>query len=199
MISTVKKNILSSFVSDLRPDDVIYDIGANVGIYSAFGGQVLDDGYVVAFEPHPVAVPTLYRNLRSNCTDFQLFQLALSSGAGYGRMEVDFSTDANILATSGVNVRLEQLKDVINQSKIPAPSVVKVDVEGAEMDVLQGFGEIFEEIRAIYIEVHKNRGEEFNSNVEDIVDILDLHFDEVSEIGEQERGEGIQTHIRARS
>lgn len=53
----------------LESDDVFYDIGANVGTYTCFAGQVVDDGNVIAFEPHPANVDRLRENAEPNEID----------------------------------------------------------------------------------------------------------------------------------
>ena len=53
--------------TEVRPGDVFYDIGANIGLYTlAAGRRVGDDGTVCAFEPHAANVMNLLRNVAEN-------------------------------------------------------------------------------------------------------------------------------------
>jgi hypothetical protein len=45
--------ILESFLDVIKEDDVVWDVGANISIYSVFGGLKATKGSVIAFEPHP--------------------------------------------------------------------------------------------------------------------------------------------------
>ncbi len=39
-----ERQIISNFITDLEEDDIVYDVGANVGLYSSFSGNILNDG-----------------------------------------------------------------------------------------------------------------------------------------------------------
>ena len=194
-----EKSVISSFIDDIEQDDIVYDIGANVGIYSSFVGQIVDDGMVICIEPHPIAVPVLYQNLSTNCSEFEVVQVAVSNKKGYGKMQPDFSTDANIKTKSGINIKLEKMADIIEQNSFPSPTVSKIDVEGAELDVLNGFEHVLDELELLYVEVHHMRGEKFNSDKNTIINLLEDSFDSVIELEQHDRGGGTQTHIKATS
>lgn len=194
-----EKSVISSFIQDIEPNDIVYDIGANVGIYSSFAGQIVNEGAIICFEPHPVAVPVLYENLNTNHSKFEIVQVGLSDRNGYSKMKSDFTTAANINSRSGINIKLEKIVDIVEQGSFPSPTVAKIDVEGAELDVLRGFGGILDELELLYVEVHHMLGENFNSDKETIIDLLEDKFDSVTEIEQHNRGDGTQTHIKATS
>lgn len=194
-----EKGVISEFMRCLRSDDVVFDIGANIGLYSSFAGQICTDGHVIAFEPHPVAVPTLYQNMDMNCNSFHTVQLAISKGSGYGTMDIEFSGDAQIMEQKGLTVPVKSMKSVLENDIFDPPDIVKVDVEGAERDVLQGFGDTLKEIDVMFVEVHHRRGKEFHSTEPHVREILEGHFDSIEKIASHERGGGIQTHFKATS
>lgn len=161
-------------LSRLEPDDVFFDIGANVGKYACFGGQNVDR--VVAFEPHPFNAARLRENLLRNGVDHRVIEAALSNTAG--EMDLAIQRESKVagkaaLSPSGGTV-LDRVRDspdstdriqpvpllrgdaLVAAGTAPHPSVVKVDVEGAEQSVLEGLEATISEspCRLIYCEVH---------------------------------------------
>ena len=77
-----ERGTIGDLLSELRTDDVFYDIGANVGMYSCFVAKVLSEGTVVAFEPHPANTEALTENLDLNGFDAVVRRIALSDRRG---------------------------------------------------------------------------------------------------------------------
>jgi FkbM family methyltransferase len=139
---------------------VIYDIGANIGYHTLmFARCVEDNGCVVSFEPNPVDMEILRWNVLVNSlTNVRLVDSAISDLAGV----VEFATfdvpgihhistgtepsDAKIIAVTAVT-----LDDYIYAQGNPAPSFVKIDVEGAENRVLRGGLRMLREYKPIVI------------------------------------------------
>jgi FkbM family methyltransferase len=149
------------FSKCIRPGDCIWDIGANIGHYTEmFSKRVGDTGKVIAFEPSP----TNYSRLSDRCSAYSnvsLFQL----GLGATDSMVNFIQGEDSLgATSrfvddtndGVSISIRTVESLLAQKSCPLPNVVKIDVEGFEPDVLNGFGRWLENesIRTIGIEIH---------------------------------------------
>lgn len=147
----------------IKPGDTVWDIGANVGLYTAkFSDWVGPDGQVAAFEPNP---PTAERlrdavGARSNVT---IVPVGLGANAGEFRMaggSDELAATSRIVQDGDLAgtfvVRIEKGSSVLADGTVSAPNVAKIDVEGFELDVLQGMGEILrrESLRAIGIEVH---------------------------------------------
>lgn len=122
----------------LKPDSVFFDIGANVGYYSIIGALLLNAGQVVAVEPHPRIFDVLKNNLSAYLSDrVHLENVAL--GEANGMVGIDFS-DAESGQThvnkSRSDVRMTTLDDL--SAQYGYPTVIKMDVEGLEADVLYG-------------------------------------------------------------
>ena len=132
----------------LRPGDKAMDVGANVGIFSVvMGATVGSQGQVFAFEPVPANVLRLEKNLRKNgLGNVQIFPVAL--GASDGQMNLRMATDPAYPSLrevqggfgSGADVPIEvrTLDGIWKELGSPKIALVKIDVEGAEMDVLHG-------------------------------------------------------------
>jgi FkbM family methyltransferase len=191
-----EKGTISDFTNELNEDDIIYDIGANIGLYSAFAGNIIDSGEIVAFEPQPSIAPILYRNLDANCESYNVVQVAVSDRCGFGRIQITPSTDASTNANDGIYISLKRLSNMIEEGVFPLPNVVKIDVEGAEREVLKGLDEHLSDLDLLYVEIHHEKVGEFGSKEYQVRNRLDETFDNVTTLGEQTRSTRV-THIKA--
>ena len=140
----------------LAPGDVFVDLGAHTGYYTLLAAHIVGaDGHVFAFEPSPARYRELLANLsRSTATNVSAFDVGAGSGDGTAtlyeapRPNTSASTlSAGALARPAVATRDEfrpvTVKVVAAESLLP-PDVlervrmVKVDVEGYEIEAIQG-------------------------------------------------------------
>ncbi len=156
---------LRRFAADLRPDDVVWDVGANVGVFSVVAATRCATGSVHAFEPIPENVARLDENLALNGVDADVRRLALASEAGESQIRV--STHAgtgayglfdNSATRRTVPVETVQGDDLVS-TDCPAPTVLKVDVQGAELDVLRGLTDSLSGCRVVYCNVYEKHFE----------------------------------------
>ena len=75
-------DVAGRFLNRLRPDDVFYDIGGNVGIYTVLAANILGGGRVIAFEPFPPNRRELGRNIALNDSDAEVLEVALADETG---------------------------------------------------------------------------------------------------------------------
>lgn len=159
----------------IEPGNVVWDIGANVGLYTNhFLAWVGPSGKVVAFEPLPKAFDALRTSVQSqtNKDKVMLECIALSNRPGKavfaGDTEDESVTTTAHLADSsetggaGIPVEVSTADLAITKRGVPAPNVVKIDVEGSEEDVLLGGQRAFSQpaCRHLLIEMHFNRMDE---------------------------------------
>jgi len=141
--------------SELRQGDVVYDIGANVGLYTVFaarhGGA---GGHVYAFEPHVANARSLLRNVLVNGQRDQVTVLSFALGEATAFFDLEYDDDApgSGMSTLGASPRksaeehgtCKELKYVtsvdslLEQGVLRPPQLVKIDVEGGELGVLKG-------------------------------------------------------------
>ena len=126
----------------LRSTDTFVDVGANVGIYSLLAARAVPQGQVLAFEPNPVAAERMRKNLRLNRLDnVMLRATALGSRAGSASLTARLGPGDHIaLGQSSevetIAVSMTTLNAAVDRT---APvSLVKIDVEGFEVEVLRG-------------------------------------------------------------
>jgi FkbM family methyltransferase len=142
----------------LRTGDTFIDVGANIGFISMVAANLIADGRLLAFEPHPQTFEMLKINLANlaTSTNVQLFNLALGSYSGEGvlfdHLEISRGS-ASMLSPSdseqpGIPVRVETLDNLIERERIDNVRMLKVDVEGYELDVLKGACKLLSSHRA---------------------------------------------------
>ena len=122
---------------------VVYDIGANVGFYTLLASRLIGrGGRVVAFEPSDENLVFLRRHLSLNGSmNVAVCDLAVADTCG----EASFVRGptrcmGHLVRESGIGeiVRTTTIDYLVGSGAVPAPGLVKIDVEGAEALVLAG-------------------------------------------------------------
>ena len=156
---------LLRIVSDVvRSSHVVWDIGANIGLFTyAAAGIAGPGGRVVALEPDTWLVDLLRRSTHLNGTPrapVDILAVAACESIGVDRFCVARrSRAASHLQNEGTSqaggTREEQLVPSVTLDHLlgffPAPNVLKIDVEGAEYRVLAGAERILSKIRPVII------------------------------------------------
>jgi FkbM family methyltransferase len=152
----------------LKPGDTFVDIGANVGFYSLIAAQAACKVY--AFEPAPKTRSILERNLRLNgAKDVTAIEVALSDAAGEGELFLDAKNNSGAASLrrspnsgNSVSITLDTYDHFSAVNALPNPALIKIDVEGAELEVLRGAAGLFQQSAPSHIFVecidhHLNR------------------------------------------
>jgi FkbM family methyltransferase len=159
----VDENLLSSATEMVKPGDVVWDVGANMGLLTfAAAGVAGPNGHVFALEPDVVMVRLLRRSARLNpgSAPVEVISCAVSESVSLARFNIAMrSRSSNYLEgfgmsqTGGIRETETVLKVTLDwlADKIAMPDVVKIDVEGAELDVLRGAVRMLRACRPILI------------------------------------------------
>jgi len=151
----------------LRPGDVFYDIGANIGCYSLVAARLVGlTGRVYAFEPHVFNAAALLRNIRANdlaavisvvttplddvSTVRQFHYTSLRPGSSGHQLGHTVSETGRPF-TPAISVFAQSLRLDDLQGLRP-PTVVKIDVDGLELAILRGMAWPWP--RSLQVEVH---------------------------------------------
>lgn len=162
-----KDSMLAAMAEFCGPDATIYDIGANVGIYTLALASSAKGRRLIAFEPAPVTAEQLRANVGCNDLEKQvhIHQCALGGTdderpfyistlpelSGFDRQS---ATRWGASVAEVVSVPVRRLDTI--QETMPAPDVIKLDVEGAGPEVLRGGqATIAEERPVFFIEPHE--------------------------------------------
>lgn len=166
----------------LRSGDIFCDIGANAGIYTLLAAGK-SNAITYSFEPSPIAFSWLERSVLLNklSDHVKLFQVAL--GASEKLLELTTSYDAgNYILTNNTKKSLPTTTVQVNTLDAclvrNCPSLIKIDVEGFENEVLNGATNTLAQsnLKAIIIELNGS-GNRYGFNEENIHDkLLDLGF-----------------------
>jgi len=135
---------------NLREDDCFYDLGANVGAYSLVAFAVMrGHGRVIAFEPGFSTYPELCRNVHLNAAQDCITPLAIALGEKTELLTLRYSdvtagaarhdwTGRDGSEAFALHTPCYRLDDVIATLGLPPPTVLKLDVDGPEHEVLRG-------------------------------------------------------------
>jgi FkbM family methyltransferase len=146
----VEENLLKNAAETVKPGNVIWDVGANMGLFSfAAAGLAGSEGYVYAFEPDTTMMRLLRRSasLNKSAASVEVIPCAVSDTFSLARFNIarrsrasNFLDGFGMSQTGGVRevqtvltVPLDWMAD-----QIPPPDVLKIDVEGAELGVIRG-------------------------------------------------------------
>src|ERR1039458_2296148 len=144
--------------------DTVWDVGANVGQFTRlFSDWVGPQGHVVAFEPVPSCFDALSEGAK-DCRNVQVLNVGLSDVEAQLPMHLSEDPQGTIhtfLGTRDDTPQTVELTvypgDALRQAKgLPAPNVLKIDVEGFEPEVLRGLDATLREPtwRKVLCEVH---------------------------------------------
>jgi FkbM family methyltransferase len=166
VLGTAEPDIQAALKAIVRPGMTVYDLGANVGFISMIAARLVGpDGRVVSFEPLPANVRQIKHNAALNgFSHVTVFEAALGREDGQACFDVtDFPTTGRLHnekkiheeKTSELTVIVRQLDSVLAEIGIQQPDIIKMDVEGAEVDVLAGAYQTLAQARPLLlIELH---------------------------------------------
>ena len=133
-----------------QPGDTVLDLGANIGIFAVKAGkQVGKRGKVIAIEPDPHNLSYLERNLEineiKNCVIVpkgvwsKKGELNLYLGPGGGCNSLVWKREKL------VSVKVDTLSGILDKIKVDNVNFIKMDIEGAEIEALEGMENILKE------------------------------------------------------
>lgn len=146
--------------------ETIVDVGGNVGQFSLLARALHPTARIFAFEPLPDAAAR-YRQVFADDARVQLFEAAIAPDAGTATMHVSASADSSSLlpisdrqselfpGTQEVgvtDVEAGPLAQFVSAREIAAPALLKIDVQGFELEVLRGAGELLTAFEHVYVE-----------------------------------------------
>jgi FkbM family methyltransferase len=169
-----EKSRVSQLLSSLNPNDIFYDIGAYHGLYTCIIADTLPDEHIIAFEPNPKNHTKLDQNLEINDISPRTYQVCLSNDNGSIPFELNESQSSVQPDQVENQYKCDTHKciDLIESKNLPTPNVVKMDVEGFELEVLEGMGNIISEVDQFFIEFHYPSMQKYGSEPESIIKIL---------------------------
>ena len=152
--------------SSLRADMIIFDIGSNIGTWTLLAKAVLPYAVIHACEPLKIHTD----KFRLSCqalADVHLHEYCAGNQNAFGNINISSYSDASSLLASTPlefkdfhitkereeKVEIKKISDLIRQGELPVPDIIKLDVQGFELEVLKGIGHYLNSVRYVICEV----------------------------------------------
>jgi FkbM family methyltransferase len=187
-------HVLAACLENCRQGGTFYDIGANLGYIALSIANRRSKGLaVLAFEPNPELAAAVALAVQSNGLAVSVFDTALDQASG----EVDFFIPSHAIHASfesrergarHLKVPTVRLDDLVLSGALPAPTVMKIDVEGAEMRVINGAESTLQKYKPTLVyECDANSGRFGHTPADMEVRLLGLGYREVRRL-QDDRG-----------
>ncbi len=177
-------DVIKCAASMLRPGDIVFDVGANIGLISLAIHRKVPKTMIHCFEPSPYPYRMLKKTIRENA--LQKYFIPWNVGVYKNTGELTFHVHATKDAlgdgikdthrageTEPINIRVTTVDWFVAEHRIPALALIKVDVEGSELSVLQGAKQTLKKYRpAILFEANPKNVQTYNLRVNDIYRFL---------------------------
>jgi FkbM family methyltransferase len=146
---------------------IVYDLGANEGVWSLAFAEANANVHVHAFEPLPDVYTTLTKRVETH-SRITTHNIGFGSTKGTVQMYQDkFSPASSLLKMTNrsleeypqtgeqhlVQVRIEKMDEYVATMQLPIPDLIKIDVQGYEDDVIAGGKEVICQSRYVWIEL----------------------------------------------
>lgn len=158
------------WIDTLREGAVLWDIGANIGLYSVYAAHKRNCR-VYAFEPSVFNLELLARNIYLNKLSDKIciVPLALSDRLSISQMRMTSTEWGGALSTFGKEFGWDgqaikqtfdyqliglSMEEAIDRLSLPVPDYIKMDVDGLEHFILKGGVNVLSKIKGILIEIN---------------------------------------------
>lgn len=147
------------FQTLIKKDDVVIDVGANIGCTSILFGELANQ--VISFEPSPTTFNLLQQNIKqSGLENITLLNSALGSNPGVSEITYaesnrsgGFISNKTTITTGHVTeqIEIEKLDNIIHDLNISKLDFMKIDVEGFEKEVIEGARDTINKFQPIIV------------------------------------------------
>lgn len=141
----------------------ILDIGGNIGLGSFYLKTLFPEASITSFEPSPAEFQMLSANYADwkDCRAFQMaigdvdqsvIRFAVHPERTGGQHVLEDNAEAG--DWHEIQVTCRRVDKLVAEGIVPVPDLVKMDIEGAEVGALRGFGALLPQVRAFVLETH---------------------------------------------
>lgn len=151
-----------------KPEAVVLDVGANRGQYAAMARAVLPAAKIFSFEPHPISFAKLSELAKSlnfvaihaavgdRMADVELFDYESDEGSEHASLVPGVIEKIHGSKSSRHLVQMITVDEFVEKQQLCFIDLLKIDVEGAELDVLHGAATTIRENRLGAIQIEFN-------------------------------------------
>lgn len=186
-----ERAVIAALLDELDGTETVWDVGACVGTYTCFVARALASGHVVGFEPEPTNLARLRDNLTNNAPKerWTATPVALSDRNGRAslsseRVEAGGGHHHLSAETTAPRVDTRRGESLVRSGAFDAPDVLKIDVQGAELQVLDGMGAVLDSVESVYLEVHTEKCGRYGTTAEAVETFLREAGFSIASLGE---------------
>jgi FkbM family methyltransferase len=172
----------------VQPHFIVADIGANVGLFSLVASAKIESGKVYAFEPGPVTMIRLQNNIQLNyLQNIKPVPFALSDRQGSAELFISTDdntgmsglTEAENFSGHTATIEVTTADAFFSSEGIKGPHLVKMDIEGGELNALVGMKKILRVQKPVlFIEICQENLNRYERKLEEIYELLyDLEYE----------------------
>lgn len=157
VLGTYERKQSNQFTSFCKTSKSFWDLGAHTGYYTLLYHFHNTGGQIFAFEPSELNIQLFKKHMELNkIQNYKLFEDAVSDKEGSLSFKKTRTSVAGKLDDAGeTKVNVVRLSKLISEGKIQIPDLVKMDIEGAEENVLRDMKEIFARTKPVlFVSTH---------------------------------------------
>lgn len=156
---TKEEGTLAWIRNNAKEGAVFFDIGANVGLYSLYAANAAQGVCVYSFEPHKFNFATLLENIFLNQLEESIYPVSLPLSDESGLLDLNYNSMASGTSMTQLGhrqlpgnrefrpklselVHSVTLDELVASGRVPAPDMVKIDVDGNEILILRGMEQV---------------------------------------------------------
>ncbi|MFW0871389.1 MAG: FkbM family methyltransferase [Patescibacteria group bacterium] len=162
----------------IQKDSVVFDVGANIGLFSIFFAKLAPLGKVYALEATESSFIYLIKNIAQNTIKniFPIYGAVSDTRGTVSFFEHTYSHEQDyidISGTKGKAVLALRLDDAMQMTGVSQIDFLKIDIEGGELMALKSLGERIKDVEVIYFECMEKHLERFGYTRNEIVFFLE--------------------------
>ena len=172
-----EREFTEAFLKAASDAAVIYDVGANVGIYSLLAARANPAARVFAFEPEPRLTTLIARSAAAN--DFggiEVKRVCLGDENGEMRLALSGVSGHHVSTgteTDTIPTTVARIDTLVASGQLPAPNLIKIDAEGYEYKILDGMGDLLRTHGPdIVVEIHETFMERYGDSLEKLLALM---------------------------
>jgi len=181
LFKTYEQAETNFFKKNIKSTDVCFDIGGNIGYFSLLFAYLAPKGCVHVFEPIKLNYSIINTNVEINSMENLIVNnTAVGSSRGFINFSISEDSAYSSIKNTGripelksISVPLTTIDDYVKLNRIKRIDVLKIDVEGAEELVLDGFVKVLtsstKKPRFILMELYNGNLKVFNTNIKNVI------------------------------
>jgi FkbM family methyltransferase len=161
-----------------KKGDVVIECGGHHGLTAVVMSKWIgeEEGHLYTFEPNPDNLATISKNLEINASK-NITIVPNAVGSEDGTILISHSGSNSYILKGkehvGIKVDIVKVDDFIDK----LPTVIKIDVEGFELEVLKGATEVLKTLPRLAIELHLDMMKRYGATVDQLLLLIETNYD----------------------